>query len=398
VKSSDPESSETESAKPIPISLRLARAGLRIVAILYGVGARIHRVFMRRTSAGRGRLACAVVSVGGLTVGGAGKTPVAARLALGLQRRGWRVVLASRGYRGRNRSPVMVVSDGSHIHSSVERSGDESFVLAAHAPGVPVLVGRDRRVVGHHAVSAFDAEILILDDGFQHHRLARDLDLVCIDAAAGLGNHRLLPAGPLREPISALRHADWLCVVDGDWEGGALLDPASCLAAAERAVVSRLAAEGREVVRARRSPVDLRSLDHRETMSIDDLDGRRVGLISGIGRPDSFRRTLEGLGARVVVERRFRDHHAYRPQDCSGLGDPGLFWITTEKDALKILPEWIGQATLWVLRIEVEIADEDVVLARLEACLRRAGRLADRPAPVSHEAVRVVAVSAAAIR
>jgi len=330
---------------------------------------------MRRASAGRGRLACAVVSVGGLTVGGAGKTPFAARLALGLRRRGWRVVLASRGYKGHGRLPVTVVSDGSFMHSSVAHSGDESFVLAAHAPGVPVLVGRDRRIVGHHAVSVFDAEIVVLDDGFQHHRLARDLDIVCIDGPGGFGNRRLLPAGPLREPISTLRHADWLCVMDAGSgrtaSGGEALRETEIIASHERS--------GCDVVWASRRPVELVSLGRSEKLSLDSLRDRRVGLLSGIARPASIRRTLEALGARVIVERRFRDHHEYGPKDCRDLDHSALMWITTEKDALKILPEWLGDDTLWVLRIEVEIDEEDAVLDRLEMRLQATGRLAERP-------------------
>ena len=279
---------------------------LRIAAFFYGAAARAHRAWMRRTAGRRGRLACAVVSVGGLTVGGAGKTPMAACIALGLHRRGWRVVLASRGYGGRDRSAVSVVSDGSHVHSTVSRSGDESLVLAAHAPGVPVLVGRDRRVVGHHAVAAFDARIVVLDDGFQHHRLARDVDVVCIDGEAGLGNRRVLPAGPLREPLGALRLADWICVVDPP-------DDAVPIEGLEALAAGR--------IRARRRPVGLRSIDGGSTRALESLDGARVGLLAGIARPRSVRRTLEALGARVVVERCFADHHTYAPEDLGGLAD-----------------------------------------------------------------------------
>jgi tetraacyldisaccharide 4'-kinase len=359
----------------VSISHVLSTGALRVAAVFYAAGAWLHRAFMRRTSAGRGRLACAVVSVGGLTVGGAGKTPFAARLALGLHRRGWRVVLASRGYKGRNPLPVSVVSDGSYIRSKVAHSGDESFVLAAHAPGVPVLVGRDRRVVGHHAVSAFDAQIVILDDGFQHHRLARDLDIVCIDGPGGFGNRRLLPAGPLRESIRTLRHADWLCVIDAD-SGGATSGREGLR---EVEIVRSLENSGCDVVWAHRRAIALVALDQSGKLSLDSLRGRRVGLLSGVARPASVRRTLEGLGARVVAERRFRDHHAYAPKDCRGLDHSALMWITTEKDALKILPEWLGEDTLWVLRIEVEIEEENAVLARVEARLQAAGRLAPEP-------------------
>ena len=360
-----------------------AAAIIRLASGFYGLGARIHRGFMRRTAAGRGRLACAVVSVGGLTVGGAGKTPVAARLARGLRARGWRVVLASRGYKGRSRGKVTLVSDGSHIHASLPDSGDESFVLAAHAPGVPVLVGRDRRIVGHHAVSVFDAEILILDDGFQHHRLARDLDIVCIDGFSGFGNRRLLPAGPLRESARMLGYADWLCVVDGEsrCEGDERRKTESDIVASSldfpgSAVADSFANDRqRPIVHAKRRPTSLASLDRTQTRPIDSLRGLRVGILSGVGRPESVRRTIESLGAIVEAERRFPDHHVYCAEDCSDLDFSVLLWLTTEKDAFKILPEWLGDQTLWVLQVEIEFEEETKLLDRLEEELRSAGRL-----------------------
>jgi len=333
------------------------------MGLLYGLGARLHRAWMKRSLPERGRLACGVVSIGALTVGGAGKTPVAARVAQGLAARGWRVVLASRGYRGRSRDPVRVVSDGRFIRSNVEESGDESLVLAAHAPGVPVLVGADRRVVGHRAVAAFDAQILVLDDGFQHHRLARDLDIVCVDGVSGFGNGRVLPAGPLREPRAALAAADWLCVVDGG-------QPDS-----RGAEIASQEGQSLEVIHASRRPTDLLRLDHSERRSAESLEGARVGLLAGIARPTSLRKTLEGLGASVVAERTFPDHHVYGLEDCAGLDDSVDLWVTTEKDALKILPDWVTDVPFFVLRIEAEIEEEAEVLDRIERRLRERGRL-----------------------
>jgi len=333
-----------------------------IASIVYGLGARIHRAQARWSRPSRGRPACAVLSVGGLTMGGAGKTPVAAALARALRLRGRRVVLASRGYRGRAHHPVTVVSDGRHVLSAVTSSGDESLVLAAHAPGVPVLVGRDRRVVGHHAVSRFDAEVLILDDGFQHHRLARDLDVVCIDGAAGFGNRHVVPWGPLREPITALRHADWLCVVDGGAQDK------------EADLIEKFASAGGNVLRAHRRAGQLVSLDRRHREAPEFLAGRSVGLIAGIARPGSLRRSLEGLGATVVAERVFRDHHAYRERDLASLDTDVPEWITTEKDAIKILPQWVGETKLWVLGIDIEFEEEQSALDAIEAQLFAAYR------------------------
>lgn len=335
----------------------LATIPLALASVLYGVGARVHGASARRMRAAGGRPACAVLSVGGLTVGGAGKTPVAARLALGLHRRGRRVVLASRGYKGSPRGRVTVVSDGRHVLSSVETSGDESLVLAAHAPGVPVLTGVDRRVVGHHAVSAYDAEILVLDDGFQHHRLERDLDIVCVDGIAGFGNGRVLPWGPLREPLSALGRADWLCVVDGGPEER------------ETERIAEFASRGGRVIRARRRPAFLSDLEGRAREPASMLAGESVGMLAGVARPASLRRSLEALGAEVVAEKIFRDHHDYRREDVAGLDAAVSRWVTTEKDALKILPAWIGDAQVSVLGIEVALEDEEGVLASIESIL-----------------------------
>lgn len=338
----------------------------RPLSWLYGLGARLHRVGARIVRPLRDRPACAIVSVGAITVGGAGKTPLAARLAAGLARRGHRVVLASRGYKGSAREPVTVVSDGAHIHAYAAEAGDESLVLAAHAPGVAVLVGRDRRVVGNAAVAQHGAEILVLDDGFQHHRLPRDLDIVSVDARSGFGNGRVLPAGPLREPASALARADWLCLVDRD---GAL--PPNL----ERRLAAHVR-RGRFVFEARRKPTGLRSLDARERLPLASLAGRRVGLLCAIARPNAFRRTVEGLGAEVAAIAAFPDHHAYRARDLAELDADVTLWLTTEKDAIKILPSWCAGRTIQVLEIEVEIAGEEDVIERIETALYEAGRLA----------------------
>lgn len=339
-------------------------AGLLLPASwLYALGAIVHRRVGGWLRARRPRPACAIVSVGALTVGGAGKTPVAAGLAAGLARRGRRVVLASRGYGGTMREPVAVVSDGVAVRADATLVGDEPIVLAAHAPGVPVLVGRDRRIVAHRAVSEFGAEILVLDDGFQHHRLARDLDIVCVDAVAGLGNGRVMPAGPLREPVGSLRHADWLCIV-GD-EGG----PSPAVVALEE----RFRRDGRFAFAARRRPGLLVSLDGTRRRAATELAGRRVGLVCGIALPASFRRTVEALGARLAALRAFPDHHAYRPEDLRDLDPTVDLWLTTEKDATKLPPSWPGAASLWVVPIELELEDEDALLDRLEAALQASG-------------------------
>ena len=177
---------------------------------------------------------------------------------------------------------MIVVSDGRFVHSRAEVAGDEAMVLAAHAPGVPVLVGRDRALVGWRAVSVFGADVLVLDDGFQHHALHRDLDLVTFDGGLGCGNRRTLPRGPLREPACALRHADAIGVVDGP------------LPAADAAFIERFA-PGSHRFEARRTPVVLRPLRGGAGASPESLKDTDVGLLAALADPAAFRRSLESL-------------------------------------------------------------------------------------------------------
>jgi tetraacyldisaccharide 4'-kinase len=342
-----------------PLATRLAAAPLVPLAWAYGAGARLGRALHRRHLLGEIRLPCRVVCVGSIVSGGAGKTPAAAWLASGLLRRGQRVAIASRGHGGRRAERVVVVSDGRRIHASGATAGDEALVLAAHAPGVPVLVARDRALAGLRALALFGVEILVLDDGFQHHRLRRDLDLLMLDAGMGLGNGWVLPRGPLREPVDAMRYAHAVGIVDGE------LPPEA------EEIVARFC-PGAFRFRARRRPIALRPLAGGAPTSLAALRGAKVGILAGIAQPASLRRSLEQLGARVVAERCFRDHHRYRRSDLAGLSRGAGLWITTEKDAGKIHPAWTAGADLRVLAIELEVAEEREILDWIEKGLRQA--------------------------
>lgn len=348
-------------AREESLARRAALLPLDLAALVYGLGARLHRGVHARGWRRATRLSCRVVSVGSLVAGGSGKTPLAAWLAAELKRRGHRVVIASRGYGRRGREAVEVVSDGRFVRSSAERAGDEPLLLAAHAPGVPVLVGRDRAVVGLRAVAAFGCQVLVLDDGFQHHRLARDVDVVCFDGEAGFGNGRLLPRGPLREPAAALARAHAIGVLDGP------------LSSADAERLALLAPSARPFV-ARRVPTRLRSLAGGGGGSPDALRGREVGILAGIARPASLRRSVEALGAKVLAERSFPDHHAYRARDLRGLHAQAPLWVTTEKDAIKVLPEWVGAADVRVLTIGLAVDQPGALLEWLEERLRGTAR------------------------
>jgi tetraacyldisaccharide 4'-kinase len=336
-------------------SRQAALAPLALAELAYRAGATLHRWVYDAGLRPRVRLDARVVSVGNLAVGGSAKTPVAAFLARELRARGRKVALLSRGVGGRRAREVNVVSDGERLLATPADVGDEPCLLAASAPGVPVLAGVRRVALGLRAIAAFGAEVLVLDDGFQHHPLARDLDLVCLDARLGLGNGHVLPRGPLRESARALQRAHALV-----WTRAAASDPPP---------------PGRERLprdlpqfRVTLVKLGLRPLAGGERAPLARLGGARVGLLAAIARPDRLALDLGELGAEISARRVFADHHRYTRADVAGL-DPALLWVTTAKDAIKIPPSWLTNAEVVVLDEDVERASAltllDFVAARV---------------------------------
>lgn len=344
-----------------PISRsRVVRAALRTAAGVYGFGARLDRTLHARGLLRRRRLPCVVVSVGSLAAGGAGKTPAAAWIARTLHERGHRVVLAARGHGVRLGGEVRVASHGTGECAAAGRVGDEARVLARRAPGVPVVVGRDRFLAGLRAVTDFDCSVLVLDDGFQHHRLQRDLDLVCLDGRIGLAGGRVLPFGPLREPVAALARADALLVVDGP------------LGEVDAARVEDVARAARRFT-ARRVPRRWVRLGSGQTAEPAALAGREVGMLAGLAEPSGFRALLGRLGVEVVAARLVPDHHPYRARELADLEHTRQTWVTTEKDAVKIDPAWLPESVeLWVLEIELVPDRPEAFVRHLESRIERA--------------------------
>ncbi len=313
------------------------------------------------------RAGAPVVSIGNLAVGGAGKTPAAIAVGRRLLARGRRVAVLSRGY-GASRTDARVVCDGERLLLGADEGGDEPVLIARRLPGVRVLCGPRRADLARTAVEALGADALVLDDGFQHRALARDLDVVLLDAASPFGNGRLLPAGPNREPRSALRRAAlvWISRV----ERGRPDTLESLRALAHDAV-------GREPVESRHAPVDVVDGTLSRSLGLGALRGRRVLLLAGVARPAGVRRTLESLGAEVAAEALFADHHRFTPADldaafraadaarCDAI-------VTTEKDAVRIAPARAADPRLCAVRIEAEVVrGGDVLDAAIDAALAR---------------------------
>lgn len=298
------------------------------------------------------RLSCPVISIGNLTVGGTGKTPLTILLARMLKENGLKPVVLSRGYGRQSGRNIAIVSDGRCILLDHHQSGDEPFLMSQLLPQIPVVVGASRFLTGKKAIEALGADILILDDGFQHRGLYRDIDIVLLGSSQPFGNGRLLPGGSLREPPGALRRAD-IIVMTGSDQGAGVRLPSRLLAVlnySSHCFQSRH--EARAVLAANREPLPLAF-----------LQGKRIYAFSGIGNPLSFRRTIEGLGADLSGFEAFPDHHYYDAAEIAGITIHAQrlkadIILTTEKDGVRLLdyPDFL--ATIFLLRIEMTFIPE----------------------------------------
>jgi len=326
----------------VPLS-QLYAGGMWVRERLYARGVFSHRALPIR-----------VISVGNLTVGGTGKTPVVVALATALRERSRRVGVISRGYGRRSKDEVLEVSDGLAINRDPHETGDEPLLVAQRCPGVSVAVGRDRYQVGRYLIDRFDIDTLILDDGFQHLALHRDLDILVLDATAPFGNGYLLPRGRLREPLSAVMRASLV-----------LLTRARQAMDLKAAVANVRALTNVPLCVTDFTVTTLLNLVTAEQQRPNVLKGQRVLALSGIGNPESFRKLLESLGAVVVHHCAFQDHHYYSPVDLGRVReaakDGGADCIvTTEKDAVKlqrlenITKQGDSAVGIWAARIELD--------------------------------------------
>jgi len=294
-----------------------------------------------------------VVSVGNLTLGGTGKTPMVRWLARWFRRRGIRVVIISRGY-----------------GAEAGTRNDEALELERCLPDVPHLQDPDRVAAAQLAIDELEAELILLDDGFQHRRLARDLDLVMLDALEPFGYGHVFPRGLLREPLDSLRRADVV-----------VLNRADMIPLDQRRAVMRRAAHYAPQaiqVQAAQAPSILVDFQGRE-QPLDRLAEQPAAAFCGIGNPEAFRRTLLGCGCRLRAWRQFPDHHAYTRKDVESLAE----WVAeldvqavlcTEKDLVKLQLDRLAGRPLWALRVEPKLLEgAEQLEARLATLLAQAG-------------------------
>ncbi|HIE27755.1 TPA: tetraacyldisaccharide 4'-kinase [Candidatus Poribacteria bacterium] len=304
------------------------------------------------------RLPCIVISVGNIVAGGTGKTPAVIALAQLLQRASMRVAVISRGYRSTLRGKFAIVSDGEKILVSPQEVGDEAYLLARSLKGVPILIGKERFEAGLEAIRRWQVDIILLDDGFQHWKLARDLDIVTVDATQPFGTNRILPSGTLREPKSTLRHADIILLTR--------VDQTSNLNSVYAQI--RKYAPHHLIVESVHVPYSLRTMDDTAILGLELLEGKNVLAVCGIGNPDSFVSTLRSLKIAKITLLDFPDHHKYTLADIklilSKAEVDGIdFIITTEKDEQKLLA--FHNFPIFVLSIKLDLTTRKDVLETL---------------------------------
>ena len=325
------------------------------VSWCYGAGVR-SRVWWYRHGGGRVHtLGRPVVSVGNLTVGGTGKTPLVIALGEALLARGVDVAVLSRGYGGGLERVGGLVSDGSGRRPlDWTDAGDEPALIARRLPRAAVIVGRDRASAWSRFGRARPPGVCVLDDGFQHLAIARDEDLLVLDATESYADAALLPRGRLREPLNALARASAVVVTRVDQAAPGAVD-------AIEALVRRVGSDV-PLFYARFALSGLAAVGAGGTAPLDRLAGARVVAVAGIGRFESFVALLERAGAKVVAAMRFRDHHPYRCADvdavrarCRSVGAD--FAVTTEKDAVKLEAQVAPGDTVWAVRMDVRVED-----------------------------------------
>ena len=370
---------------------RLLSSPLRFLLIplswLYGLMVSIrNRLYAAGVFKAR-RLPCRVISVGNVTVGGTGKTPAVIAIAKHLQQQNIRVAILLRGYKRASRERVTIVSDGDRVCATLKESGDEAYMLARHLNGVPIVVGRRRYEAGRVALERFDVDVLLLDDGFQHRQLARDVDILTVPVGRDLvgsverrmdgdpispssqyGGEKLLPAGDLREPFTALRRANIILLTHTDTVDMLRLTknatPTSMLKARVlgqiKATLQQLAPNAL-ILESVHQPVRLYPLvpkqvfEEMEFLHIEKtLAGKRILAVCGIGNPDAFVATLRQYSPAHVALLAFPDHHVYTERDMAEIDtafetSQSDLIVTTRKDEQKL----VNLVADWELAITV---------------------------------------------
>jgi len=304
---------------------------LWILSFVYGLAIQLRLVAYKMGFSRIKRLPAHVVSIGNITTGGTGKTPFVAMLAKWADRNGFRVAILSRGYKGKRSNDSLVVSNGKKILASVDDAGDEPLLLAKKLFSVPVLISKKRYKIGYLALKLFNSELLLLDDGYQHLSLHRDVNILLVDAKRQFGNRSLLPLGPLREPVKQIKRADIIIITRCTDE-----HPGDDLV-----YFLQKNFPARSIFRSGHFPDQVIFPLVGKAYPPDILKGKNVVAFAGVANPDDFLEMVVSLGAYVINFKAFSDHHVFSKNEIEELvswkkrSDVDLL-LTTEKDWVRI--------------------------------------------------------------
>ncbi len=342
------------------------RVALRGLSHIWGAAVRFRLFLYRNRILREHNLGCLVISIGNITVGGTGKTPVVELFARALSEAGRRVAILSRGYKS-ERPPLLqrlhsrvtgktlvlpprTVSDGKSLLLDSRTSGDEPYMLAANLKDVVVLVDKDRVKSGTWAIRKHGIDTLLLDDGLQYLRLKHRLDIVLVDSTAPFGTGHLLPRGTLREPAANLRRAHYIFIT-------------KCQPGESNEELTEAIREHNrtaEIIECTHAPRYLQNAFTQERLELDALQGAYIGTICGIATPETFENSLTKLGANLEARRRYTDHHRFREQEVLTFINQAVdrdlsMIVTTEKDAVRFPKIARTDVPVYFLRVEIEI-------------------------------------------
>ena len=315
---------------------------LKLLSKIYGSLAKGRRYLYEKGLIKKRRLPVPVISIGNLSVGGTGKTPLTIFTAQKLIEKGYSVAVLSRGYKRKSRG-VVIVRDREKILADWTEAGDEPFLMAKN--GIPVVVSKSRYEAGIKAVEKINPDIIILDDGFQHFQLHRDVNILVVDATQPFWEDSLLPAGRLREPPKFYRYAD-IIVINR-------LEKVKD----KKKIISKIEETGKDFFVSREKIESL--TDMEKSYTLDILSGKNVGIFSGLGNNSQFFSTAENiskdLGFGITEKISYPDHYDYKQLNLSEKPD---FWLTTEKDIIKIRQEDIKKYRILALQYTLELDSE----------------------------------------
>ena len=301
------------------------------LSFIYGILVAIRNFFYETNILSTKSLNCKVISIGNITVGGSGKTPTVEYLSNLLQSKGHKVGIISRGYKRKSKS-TLVVTDGKKKPKSWEHVGDEPFLLAHKLENIPIVVGTSRYKAGSMMIEKFQPDVILIDDGFQHLSLHRDLDIVLVNSKDKRSDHKLIPSGKLREPISNLTKADLIIITKSN-----IHTPSNYL-------INKIESFNRPTIYNELQIDNLLQIKNNKINKLDKIANKKVYLFSALGDNESFKKIMGYTDAKIVGHSKYPDHYHYTLDDLNDIEQKATkcnaeFLITTEKDLVKINPQ-----------------------------------------------------------